>query len=199
MNLFVKLVSFFLVLALAAPLVLKGPDGGPLISFKDVARSEGGFGKGIDKVQSLLAGPMQAIFSFNQENSQSSLNALGGVEADVNASSTSFQVYRWKDKNGKWYFSDEKNLHGSSELVTIVNDATIVAMNNKELLLKMEQIYNANPLEINTKKSSALSFPDLSSGQLSLKDIFSVLDKAKEVQGVVDTRHDVQHQAMDNL
>lgn len=201
MNLFVKLTGFFLILALAAPFVLKGPDGGPLISFKDVESTEGGFGKGIDKAQSLLTGPIQSIFSFNQANSQSSLNALGGVavEPNLSANSHSFQVYKWKDKNGKWHFSDEQNLQGSSELVIIENDASIVEMDNKALLIKMEQIYNANPLDLKTKKSNALDFPDLAAGKLSLKDMLSTFEKAKEVQAVVDTRHEAQNQAMDSL
>ena len=193
MNLFIKFVVFLLVLALAAPFILKGSEGRPLVSFRDVQNTGGGFSKGIEKAQTLLSGSIKSIFN----SSQAFDDLPGGSEMQSGAES--FQVHYWKDENGVFHFSDEKNLNGDSELKIITNDATIVEINNKELMSKLEKIYNSNPLDENTGSATGLSFPDLSSGSLSLKDIFSTIDKAKEVQSVVDERHNTQNTVMDAL
>jgi len=193
MNLFIKFVVFVLILALAAPFILKGSDGRPLVSFRDVQNTEGGFSKGIKKAQTMLSGFIRPIFNSSQAFDDLSENP------EMQSGTESFQVHYWKDENGVFHFSDEKNLNGDSELKSITNDATIVEINNKELMSKLEKIYNSNPLDGNTESDNGLSFPDLSSGSLSLKDIFSTIEKAKEVQSVVDTRHHTQNKVMDAL
>ncbi len=203
MNLFVKLMAFFLVLALAAPFFLKGPDGGPLISFQDVQATDGGLGTGIDKAESLISKvvePVQAILDKQQSNHQNPdpMDAAA-MASSMNAGAETLQFYRWQDENGNWHFTDQKDLHADSQLVNIENDATIVKMDSKELLNKLEKIYNTNPLDGQSEKNNALNFPGLMSGTLSLKEMLSVFDKAKEVQGVLDARYEGQTQAVDGL
>ena len=180
-------------MALAAPFILKDPEGEPLISFRDVQKTGGGFGKGIEKAQTLLMGSIKSIF----KSSQVSSDLLD--ESELQSGAESFQVHYWKDENGVIHFSDEKNLNGDSERKTIINDATFVEMDNKELMEKLEQIYNSNPLNENKASANSLNFPDLMSGTFSLKDMLSTLEKAKEVQSVVDANHETQSKVVDSL
>lgn len=188
MKIFVKLVLFLLVLALAAPFFLRGPDGGPLISFDDVQKTDGGFGKGFEKVEKLFSGLKSPYSDQSQEVLDRNPSQLD-----------SFQVYQWKDEHGKWHFSDERNPAGESEVKTVVNDAMIVEMDNKALLEKLEKIYNSNPLDGKSDKGGVLDFPELLSGNLSLKEILSTFEKAKEVQGVMDARNEQQIRSAEAL
>lgn len=183
-------MAFLLVMALAAPFILKDPQGRPLISFRDVQKTSGGFSRSIEETHMLLSKSIKSIFKSNDDLPENS-KLQSGAE--------SFQVHYWKDENGVLHFSDEKNLIGDSKLKTITNDATFVDMNSKELLEKLEQIYNSSPLDDNANSGEGFKLPDLASGSFSLQDMLSTFDKAKEVQSVVDARHDIQSKAVDAL
>ena len=186
-----------LVMALAAPFVLKGPDGRPLVSFQDIQKTDGGFGKGIEKVQSLMSGLTKSIVIADETPDDLPQDQI--TKAISESGAKSFQVHYWKDKNGVFHFSDEKNLNGFSELKTITNDATILEMKDKELLKKLEKIYNSDGFGDNVKSGKGLQLPDISSGSLSVKEMLSTIEKAKEVQSVVDARYEAQNKAVDAL
>ncbi len=92
MKLFVKLMALVLVLALAGPFFLKGPDGKPLM-----------------EIDSVLAGIRNQWNRLVADTGRSvGIEDAGKVE-----------VHRWQDEDGNWHFSDEANPQGESEVIEV--------------------------------------------------------------------------------
>ena len=92
MKLFVKLMALLLVLALAGPFFIKGPDGKPLIT-----------------VASLKSSISAQWKRFTVDTGRSmGIEDAGKVD-----------VHRWQDENGNWHFSDEANPEGGSEVIQV--------------------------------------------------------------------------------
>ena len=92
MKLFVKLMALIVVLAVAGPFFIKGPDGRPLMEIGEVAAS-------IKRQWNAMV--VDAGRRVGNEDA-------GKVE-----------VYRWQDADGNWHFSDEENPRGESELIKV--------------------------------------------------------------------------------
>ncbi len=89
MKLFIKLMVLLLLIAGAAPFILKRPDGRPLLRLDEFNINKP-LSKGINKI-----------------------NSITPVESDVR------QVYKWKDESGIVHYSDEKSPHHQSQLIEI--------------------------------------------------------------------------------
>lgn len=106
MKLFVKLMMFMLVLALAGPFIMKGPDGRPLMSLKDLSLPDFSLpGKAPEQLSGKeqeawiawtdeQAAPKEPKVYVIDPSSQEPVTAKAGV------------FYRWKDGNGVWQFSN---------------------------------------------------------------------------------------------
>lgn len=109
MKLFVKFMMFMLVLALAGPFVMRGPDGKPLMSLKDLSIPD--FSLPGTAPEELSGKEPEAWIGWSKDasepkkpkvyvidpNSQEPVVAKAGV------------FYRWKDKDGVWQFSNLPN------------------------------------------------------------------------------------------
>ncbi|MFK8051700.1 MAG: hypothetical protein AB8F65_01910 [Woeseiaceae bacterium] len=82
MKLFVKLLMLIMLLALAGPFFLKGPDGAPLWTVRET----------LGQAKSTL----------------SRWWGKAGVESLERAVTNEVTVYRWQDADGVWQFSAEK-------------------------------------------------------------------------------------------
>ena len=106
MKLFVRLMIFIVVLGLAGPFIMKGPDGRPLMTVDDL----GGGGLSWDslsyKAKALWADLTGSVSNVTDTQSEQSTT-----------------VYKWRDSEGNWQFSDRPNPTGSSE--TVVVDANV--------------------------------------------------------------------------
>ena len=102
MKLFIKLVLFIVVLAVAAPYVMKGKDGKPLMEFN------------LSDTISSITNIFKAPSSIQEEVTS------GGIPV------TSDKVFKWKDENGRWHFSD-KPVDGQQVSTHIIPKANILA------------------------------------------------------------------------
>lgn len=100
-KLFVKLLVLVIVLAMAGPFFIRGSDGQPLISVKDVQFQLGNTGAVISRQWRKLT------------------TQLRGDAKPV-------PIYRWQDADGNWHYSDEANPDGTSELIYIDPDKNVV-------------------------------------------------------------------------
>lgn len=91
MRLFVKFMLLIVVIAMAGPFFLKGPDGRALWSIKET-------------VEAAKALPGQAL-----------PNALPGLTP----ASDAVQVYRWQDADGQWHYAGEPPAGIASESLVI--------------------------------------------------------------------------------
>lgn len=106
MKLFVKLMVLVLIAALAGPFFIRGPDGEPLARWGDVQEWFADAGRDV-----------RSGFSAVTEKA-------ARLAGDENAGKT--PVYRWRDAQGAWHFSDEAPAGVTSELIHIDGDANLV-------------------------------------------------------------------------
>lgn len=90
MNLMIKFFCFLLILGLAGLFVLKKPNGSPWLSIDDFIPNTQGISKSIT---SLLNSAKNTPTNNTTETSNTQAISDSGV-------------YRWKDANGQWQFSD---------------------------------------------------------------------------------------------
>jgi len=97
MKLFIKLMAFVVVAAVAGPFFIKGPDGQPLMSW--------------DRVQapSISMPDVDAIGSKVKQS-------LGSkMEKDAKP----IDVFRWQDEKGIWHFADGQAPGSSAQRLTV--------------------------------------------------------------------------------
>ncbi len=103
MKLFIKLMVLVLIAALAAPFFIKGPDGRPLMEASDFRGS--------------LADARRSV-----ERQWRSITSRFGRGSGGNTAT----VYRWRDADGNWVYSDQPNPAGNSEQVTVRTDVNVM-------------------------------------------------------------------------
>ncbi len=106
MKLFVKLMMLFVVLALAAPFFLKGPDGQPLLT--------------LDKAKATASDSLDDLKGQWDDVTDSAARAAG----DENAGKVA--VHRWQDENGQWHYSNEAPVGGQAETVYVDPDINLM-------------------------------------------------------------------------
>lgn len=102
MRLFVKLMALVVIAALAAPFILKGADGQPLMRWQDVR----------NKLSAITRG----MLSDGRDQANSAARAAGFGNAGK------VVVYRWRDAAGQWHYADEENAPDGSEPVYLDPD-----------------------------------------------------------------------------
>ena len=101
MKLFIKFLVFVLVLGLAGPFLLKGPDGRPLMDAHQL-------------VPDVAAWPHRLERWWNRMLREGEILVEEGPAA---AGKT--RVYKWRSEDGSWRFSDTPNPQGQSEEVWV--------------------------------------------------------------------------------
>ena len=104
LKLFVRLMALVLVLAMAGPFVLKGPDGQPLMSMADVRAAATRTGNSMKMQWRRLRGD------------------VGQALGDENAGKV--EMHRWQDANGQWHYSDEPPDGVGAETIYVDPDAS---------------------------------------------------------------------------
>lgn len=150
MKLFIKLVVFIVVLAVAAPYVMKGEDGKPLMEFN------------LADTISRITGIFKSTSSDAEEQTSTGLPV------------TSDKVYKWKDENGRWHFSD-KPLDGEKVTTHIIPKANILAPvkipGNEE-----------EEAEVEPTETPAIPVP------MTVQNVPKLIDDANNVQKLLDDR-----------
>lgn len=106
MKLFIKLMIFILVLGLAGPFIMKRPDGRPWMSLEDLLPDWHSLSPQVKNLWSSIGDSAAAVTS--------------GEPGDKT------RVYKWRDSEGHWQFSDSPNPSGASEAVLIDPNTNII-------------------------------------------------------------------------
>jgi hypothetical protein len=97
MKLFLKLLALVLVLGLSGPFFLRGPDGQPWLDYRDFVPNLSAMGRKARTMAENITDneptvqPLTAPASGEQSSSQDGDDGL----------------YRWRDADGQWHFSDQ--------------------------------------------------------------------------------------------
>lgn len=159
MKLYVKFLLFILVLGMAGPFILKGPDGKPWMELADITPD----------------------FNRLSADMQSAINKAGRMfdkttSSDPNAGTT--KVYKWRDSSGNWHLSDQPipEAAGRDKLMHVDPDTNLIE-GSEPIAVEVEQsradgVSNAVPLPMTVSPGQATK----------------LLDDAKAVQGLMDDR-----------
>lgn len=166
MNLMIKFFCFILILGLAGLFVLKKPDGSPWLSTDDFIPDT------------------QSITTIVQSITQKVKNTAATDTADT-THTTSQQaisasgVYRWKDANGQWQFSDTppegqqaEAMHVSGNLNSDLSEKYTPPEEEKEETV------------INTTTNTQEAIP----ASLSPEKISTLMKDAQNIQKIMDER-----------
>jgi hypothetical protein len=104
MKLFVKVMLFVIVAALAAPFVIKGPDGRALMS--------------LDR----LRAPAVRLPDFSAAVD----TVKAGLGEVVEEPAKPMAVFKWQDEKGVWHFSDKVEPGRSAQKLDVNPDANLV-------------------------------------------------------------------------
>ncbi|GLQ33114.1 DUF4124 domain-containing protein [Litoribrevibacter albus] len=153
MKIMIKLMLLALVGAVVAPMLIKGPDGKPLLSWQD-------------------------FFSLPSQDSGSASSS----DPDVTPQSPSglTTVYKWKDKEGQWHFSDKPQDHVDNETLKYNPNANII-----QSLAKKEEESEVEVTPMKVPEPSA--GPSLTT--VPLTEVPELMDQAKQYQQLLDQRN----------
>ena len=149
MKLMIKLLLLGLVGAIVAPMLIKGPDGRPLMSWQDFFSSSD---------------------SGSASVSSSSPLSSPGVTT----------VYKWKDAEGQWHFSDKVIEGENHETLKYNPNANII-----QSLAKKEEESEIEVQPVAALKES--SGPSLTT--VPLTEVPELMDQAKQYQSLIDQRN----------
>jgi hypothetical protein len=97
MKLFIKIMLLVVVAALAGPFIIKGPNGGSLMTLEKL---------GVPAVSMPDFGKAAAVV-------KASVSQAGASPAEPIA------VYKWRDDYGRWHFSDKAQRGRSAQIVDV--------------------------------------------------------------------------------
>jgi hypothetical protein len=158
MSLFVKFFSFIIVLGIVGLFFLKKPDGTPWLSVSDFTPDVGSIKRSISDVI--------------PEN------------ANGETASESVSVYKWKDSNGNWQFSDTPPENIETEQVLVDTDV------NRDLTPDLTE--SSKVISEFKKKGNAALIKDnsISPTTVSPGDIPTLIDDANNVQELMNNRQE---------
>lgn len=155
MPMFIKLMILAVVVACAAPFFLKGPDGQPLMT--------------ID----------QFIANEHQNTNLPDVSSMTHA-----AKSSPTRVYKWKDSDGVWHFSDSADDAPGAEMIEVdgpVNTMQATATGNNTTSLPAAQV-----------PAQGERIADVSPDQLK-----QAMQAAEKLQQTIDQRKSDIDQAVD--
>ena len=167
MKLFIKLMLLFVAAALAGPFLIKGPDGEPLLS--------------LDR----LRVPAISLPDFAK--------AAVAVKASVSEASEvpaeSIAVFKWRDENGRWHFSDKAQPGRQAQTLSVDPAANVVHF------AAAEHISNAEPASSGTDDQHD-SGAVLTGATGAMETLSNLVGAAKRVSPLQEQRAATMEHAM---
>ncbi|MEM1145456.1 MAG: DUF4124 domain-containing protein [Pseudomonadota bacterium] len=154
-----KLLIAILLVACVAPMIIKGPDGEPIMTLDD----------------------WKPDVPATVDELKQQVMATGKEVMPEKAASVYGTVYRWQDENGAWHFSDQAPPDSNAELIEI-SDANLVDA------LEVPQKQAPSSVESNTSPLSRMPGMTVSPKQLkeTMENLEQLQGKIDERQKVID-------------
>ncbi len=196
-KIFVKLMLFLLVLAVAGPFILRDKYGAPLMTLSDLKLPHFDFRlPGANEGQpspSETASNQQWIQWSDRIQSTISPDRLSReqlAQLDIKAQPNIY--YRWQDVNGVWQFSNLPNRNTLNFVVRTDPDANVLQSLSQEQVDKVfgrgaaneNNITQGNPMANGKGLENSLPIPTT----IPVTEIPKLLEQAKEVQKIADAR-----------
>lgn len=93
----------FVVFAFGLPMLMKGPDGRPIMTIDDWLPDKDTLDKSVSKMQTLS----EKVGNIGGSEA-SDRGVFATADSPAVLSSSSGKMYKWQDAQGRWHFSNEK-------------------------------------------------------------------------------------------
>jgi hypothetical protein len=172
MSLPIKVFSAVLILGCAGLFVLKKPDGNPVLSIDKFIPDIGII---ISDAKSFIANAKNEVASIVEK--------LPGdkeekIEQNIQAKP---DIYRWKDSNGQWQFSDTPPANQTAEAIKVSGNL------NKDLVASYEAPQELS-IEDDTIDSEATSTDSIIPMTVSPDKVSKLMEDANNIQKLMDDR-----------
>lgn len=209
LKLFIKLMIFVLILAVAGPFIMRGPDGRPLLSLADIKLPD--FSLALPKLGSTAEPPPaeapgsgqwiqwsdKASAPFNPDVLTREQLALLDIKAQDNI------FYRWKDPKGVWQFSAVPNRNTLNHVVRTDPNANVLQSLSTD---DIDRAFGRTPASETgnsiTQNNPAAGGKEAEPSLLPIPttvpvaEIPKLLDQAKDVQRIMEQRMQKMDQAL---
>lgn len=178
MSLRIKTMCVLLILGCAGLFILKKTDGRPILSIDE-------FLPDTSEINTLVQTLLDEFDSL-RHSASTTLGAQGSTDIqDTAVPVNEPKIYRWKDNNGNWQFSDTPPPNQVAEAIKVSGDL------NKDLSVtysapEEKEIIN-DDIPANTQPSSILPMT------VSPDEVSKLIDDANNIQKLMDERADTQN------
>lgn len=195
MKLFVKFMMFLVILALAGPFIMKGPDGKPLMSLKDLKLPS--FSPPIPKSppKELTGNDQEAWISWAKDTHQKHSPKVYVIDprnqqAPIQARAGVF--YRWKDANNVWQFSTKPNPNLPNIVVETDPNLNIVkSLSDDKIDTALGRVKEVPMLEA-PEGPNVDVMPDIPlPTTIPITEVPELMDQARAVQDLVNKRTEI--------
>lgn len=165
MSLPIKFFCALFVIGFAGLFILKKPDGTPWLSANDFAPDT-----------SALMSEASAL--MKQAKNASSTITLNSDDVDNKAEKNSSGIYRWKDQDGQWQYSDTPPQNQTAETITVSGHL------NRDLVdtTSLQAARETKPEEQTTNTSGIIP------ASMSPEKISKLIEDTQNVQKLMDDR-----------
>ena len=190
MKLFVKLMMFLLIMALAGPFIMRGPDGRPLMSLKDLNLPDLSLPTG--PPEELTGKEQEAYIAWSKDEGESKSPRVYVIDpANQEPLVAKAGVYyRWKDENGVWQFSNLPNPDSPNIVVETDPDANVLQSLSvdkiDEALGRVKEIETPEGAAGEGEKEDGLNIPLPTT--IPIAEVPELMNQAKAVQELVNKR-----------
>lgn len=153
-----------LILAMAGPFILKGPDGHPLMNVKD------------------LSAQMAVVRNGARQYWEWFRGKAGQTIQRGKPAGAQQRIYKWKDAGGEWHYSDKINPEGSSQEIHINPDVNVLA----PVPIRSDEHVN-QPAQVSRPAHENRSYPGFPLS-VSPGEAARLINDAKGIQGMMDER-----------
>lgn len=193
MKIFVKLMMLLLVLALAGPFLLKGPDGRPFMSIKDLGLPSFDLSWLKPSSNTPLPAPTPGEAPMIQwsDGSRQQQTIKGSTEKPIAARANVY--YRWQDQNGVWQITATPQPNVENIIVSVDPNANVIQSMSKKDIDKAfgrQEVIETEEQPALTDKPAEVpetGFPMT----VPMEQIPQLIDQAKGLQEMVDKRNEM--------
>ena len=199
-KLFTKLLMLAVVLALAGPFFLHGPDGRPLLTLSDLKLPRFDLPKLQDAAPtgSTPAADPQQWIQWSDRTASTTLNPDKLTREQLAVLDIKEQdniFYRWQDANGVWQFSSLPNRNTLNLVVRTDPNANVLQSMNQEQIDRAFGRQSASTQDNSITKNNPLASGKGLEGSLlpipttvPVTEIPKLIEQAKDVQKIMEQR-----------
>ncbi len=163
-----KMIIILILLTVVLPMIIPGPDGKPIMSLNDWLPNTGSMNSTSAKLTSKVK---EWLFSA-KETVERSAGVSVGIERP--------KLYKWRDENGAWHFSDKSDVQAKNQIV----EALPKIQNSMEPPPDIDFGDSDTSSSFSGAKSMSIPFPT----SIPVGKIPQLIDDAKNVQKLADDR-----------